>query len=260
MGRGRVVGSMCCLFADFSSLSSGQLDQASQPDSLHLAQRDLVLRQEPFQSRKKRFPACLCSHRARPSKQLDRVVGLATASARTLCTYLFSVISQSSSSSSWVVLVCNKNEWRKQAVGVSLLSSEKRPRTKDDEEDWDMTLKRYFAHKAEKSQDRATASAYIKHRYRLEAYATLLSGVLSDVARAACRPTVMGWAHCLQDAGNRHSPTRPGTAQSPCNKRHASRNRLWLSFPSSLSLKCNLHLSDVSGTLQSITRLTLRYN
>jgi hypothetical protein len=153
-----------------------------------------------------------------------------------------------------------KNEWRKQAVGVSLLSSEKRPRTKDDEEDWDMTLKRYFAHKAEKSQDRATASAYIKHRYRLEAYATLLSGVLSDVARAACRPTVMGWAHCLQDAGNRHSPTRPGTAQSPCNKRHASRNRLWLSFPSSLSLKCNLHLSDVSGTLQSITRLTLRYN
>ena len=70
-------------------------------------------------------------------------------------------------------------------MGVSLLSSEKRPRTKDDEEDWDMTLKRYFAHKAEKSQDRATASAYIKHRYRLEAYATLLSGVVERCRKSS---------------------------------------------------------------------------
>ena len=32
-----------------------------------------------------------------------------------------------------------KDEWRKQAVGVSLVSPEKRPRTKD-EDDWDTTL------------------------------------------------------------------------------------------------------------------------
>jgi hypothetical protein len=39
-----------------------------------------------------------------------------------------------------------KDEWRKQAVGVSLLPPEKRPRTKDDdEEDWDMTLNTYKA-------------------------------------------------------------------------------------------------------------------
>jgi hypothetical protein len=82
-----------------------------------------------------------------------------------------------------------KNEWRKQAVGVSLLSSEKRPRTKDDEEDWDMTLKRYFAHKAEKSQDRATASAYIKHRYRLEAYATCSSEPRAIARAHAVKPS-----------------------------------------------------------------------
>ena len=41
-----------------------------------------------------------------------------------------------------------KDEWRKQAVGLSLLPPEKRPRTKDDdedEEDWDMTLNTYKA-------------------------------------------------------------------------------------------------------------------
>jgi hypothetical protein len=34
-----------------------------------------------------------------------------------------------------------KDEWRKQATGVSLVPPEKRPRTKDeDEKDWDRTL------------------------------------------------------------------------------------------------------------------------
>jgi hypothetical protein len=39
-----------------------------------------------------------------------------------------------------------KDEWRKQVVEVSLVPPEKRPRTKDDdedEEDWDMTLNTY---------------------------------------------------------------------------------------------------------------------
>jgi hypothetical protein len=37
-----------------------------------------------------------------------------------------------------------EDEWRKRAVGVSLVPTEKRPRTKDDdEEDWDMTLYTY---------------------------------------------------------------------------------------------------------------------
>jgi len=35
-----------------------------------------------------------------------------------------------------------EDEWRKQATGVSVVPPEKRPRTKD-EDDWDMTLKRY---------------------------------------------------------------------------------------------------------------------
>jgi hypothetical protein len=42
------------------------------------------------------------------------------------------------------LLGCKEDEWRKQAVGVSLVPPEKRPRTKDeDEEDWDMTLNTY---------------------------------------------------------------------------------------------------------------------
>jgi hypothetical protein len=39
-----------------------------------------------------------------------------------------------------------EDEWRKQAEGVSVVPPEKRPRTKDDdedEEDWNMTLNRY---------------------------------------------------------------------------------------------------------------------
>ena len=38
-------------------------------------------------------------------------------------------------------------KWRKQATGVSLVPSEKRPRTKDDDEDekdWDRSLNRCF--------------------------------------------------------------------------------------------------------------------
>jgi hypothetical protein len=41
-----------------------------------------------------------------------------------------------------------KDEWRKQATGVSLVPPEKRPRTKDDDEDekdWDRTLNKYEA-------------------------------------------------------------------------------------------------------------------
>jgi hypothetical protein len=38
-----------------------------------------------------------------------------------------------------------KDEWRKQAVAVSLEPPEKRPRTKDEEENWDMTLNTYQA-------------------------------------------------------------------------------------------------------------------
>jgi len=40
----------------------------------------------------------------------------------------------SQSSSSFVVPGRKKDEWRKQAAGFSLLTPEKRPRTKDDDE------------------------------------------------------------------------------------------------------------------------------
>jgi hypothetical protein len=39
-----------------------------------------------------------------------------------------------------------EDEWRKQALGIPLVPPEKRPRTKDDdEEDWEMTLNTYYA-------------------------------------------------------------------------------------------------------------------
>jgi hypothetical protein len=47
-------------------------------------------------------------------------------------------------------------------------------------------------HKAEKSWYRASEPVYIKHRYRLEAYATLLFGASSDSARSCAKTITSG--------------------------------------------------------------------
>ena len=102
-----------------------------------------------------------------------------------------------------------KDEWRKQAVGVSLLPPEKRPRKKNDdeeEEDWDMTLNTY----------KAWAGLYffgpLGHRQSLKIFAAPTFSKYPNCARktqaeSLCKP--FG-----RKTGAKHTPSAESSAKT----------------------------------------------